>query len=290
MAYRHVKVEVVPLTQKLAEEFSNMGRGRGERPFKHERHSFLQVKLENGKLYPPRWRTCYVRSTGETLRLDGQHSSYMLANCNGSFPNGMVVIIDRFECDTPDDLDELFNEFDSRKSARTPSDMVVSTASRYEELDDVKPMVTTRILNGLAFVRAITEDDAAPNAKTISIEERAKNIHRYRDFIVWCAEFASASALKWDCVIAAIYMTYVRDKDAAQQFWRMVRDESGEFGSASRSIAKVLRELDSVSNDRKSDGNRRMVYVKCLHAWNAHRENRTTRLCYHQSTATPDVV
>lgn len=290
MAYRYIKTDLVQLTPELAETFDAMGRERGERPFNPQRFSFLQSKLDCGKFYPPRWRTCYVRDTQQIVRIDGQHSSRMLASSNGSFPIGMVAIIDRFECDTIEDLEDLFCEFDSRKSARTTRDMISCAKSLYELLDNVDDAATRKVLDGLAYKRAIEEDDANPSARNIGPEERAKMIHHYSEFILWCDEFARDRTLRWDCVIAAVYATWLVDKTASLLFWREVRDESGEHGSVSRALQKLLRDVESVSNDRKARGtscNRRELYAKCIHGWNAWRGGRSTRFRYTAGAATP---
>ncbi len=290
MSYRHVKTELVMLTPELAAKFAELGRGRGERPFSHERYSFLQNKLENGTFYPPRWRVAYIHSTKQTVRVDGQHSSKLLANCNGLFPAAMLVIVDRFDCDTEDDLEDLFNEFDSRRSTRTPRDIVFSAASRYENLDDINTRTVVRIINGLAYLRAIIENDAEPNARPFGVEQRAKLISHEQEFILFCAEFASSDMLKWDCVISAIYMTWMKGRDAARDFWREVRDESGDRGSQTRVLANFLRDIQSVNNDRKHPTNRRLVHSKCIHAWNARCENKPTILRYYHDSPTPEPV
>lgn len=79
------------LTPELATEFATMKGTIGERPIRQARIDMLKNKLADGLFFSPRWAV--ARIGNETVRVNGQHSSTMLAEANGSFPHGMSVII-----------------------------------------------------------------------------------------------------------------------------------------------------------------------------------------------------
>jgi hypothetical protein len=56
-------------------------------------------------------------------RVNGQHSSAVLSELNGEFPQGLKVHMDTYEVDSNDGLALLFRQFDSRKSGHTPTDV-----------------------------------------------------------------------------------------------------------------------------------------------------------------------
>src|SRR6478672_7741646 len=93
--FKLVNSETKPLTTQLAEEFVNLLPSPTERSFDQARAKMLREKAEHGQLIA----------------------------LNGSFPEGLKAHIDTYKVDTQDDLAELFRQFDSRKSGRTPNDV-----------------------------------------------------------------------------------------------------------------------------------------------------------------------
>lgn len=292
MAWRFVKAEILPLTRNAAQAHSVMTMNRGERPFKQSRYDWLMMALENGRFIPPRWATAVIKEGGFAVRVDGQHSSKVLAECDDSiFPRGAVAVVhmDRYECETEDDLMSVFEIFDPKKSARSIADLLSSAASLENKLHSIAPTVITRAVNGLAYAHAVIQNDAVASSKNVSPAERARLVRQHADFIVWAAQFI-ATKLKADAVVAAIWFTHLRDRQAATDFWRRVRDEDGPVGSPVRVLANYLRDIDHTWSFRDPGSSRRAVLSKCIHAWNAHREGRTTRLMYYAGSAIPEAL
>jgi hypothetical protein len=78
---------------------------------------YAQKKVGLGELISFQWATAKLDS--KVYRVNGQHSSTMLARLNGNFRDNCVVHLDEFEVDSKDGLVNLFRQYDPRKSSRS---------------------------------------------------------------------------------------------------------------------------------------------------------------------------
>jgi hypothetical protein len=93
-------------------------------------------------------------------------------------------------------------------------------------------------------------------------------------------------------VVAAMYGCWSRNKTAATEFWARVRDEDGDKPSCpDRMIGRWLltQTLSSKESARGVKVTDRETYVKCLHAWNAWRNNQSTILRYFPDAEVPNI-
>jgi len=93
---KFVQSETLPLTRELAEAMYKMPPSPTERELNAKRVEHLREKLLAGLFHPPYWVKAIV--DGKEYRAYGQHSSAMLVQANGHFPEGLVVHVDTFEC------------------------------------------------------------------------------------------------------------------------------------------------------------------------------------------------
>ena len=80
----------------------NLEASRTERVLDPVRVKHLRQKAEAGQLVTFHWSKAKLGS--HLLRMNGQHSSNMLAGLNGQFPHSLKVHIDTYEVDTESDL------------------------------------------------------------------------------------------------------------------------------------------------------------------------------------------
>ncbi len=73
----------------------------------------LREKAAVGQLIAFNWAT--AKFGDKEFRMNGQHSSAVLSELNGQFPEGLKVHLDSYEVDTKEGLALLFRQFDSRK-------------------------------------------------------------------------------------------------------------------------------------------------------------------------------
>ena len=85
--FRLVKSETKPLTREIAEEFRAMMPFPTERGFDQARTKMLREKAEAGQLISFNWAT--AKFEDKVFRMNGQHSSAVLCELNGQFPEGL---------------------------------------------------------------------------------------------------------------------------------------------------------------------------------------------------------
>jgi hypothetical protein len=113
-----------------------------ERNLNPSRVKYLRERADRGMLLPFRWAEAIY--DGRPVRVNGQHSSAMLHELNGSFPEGLTVHHDVYSVDSADDLVVLFHQFDPRKSGRSPADVAGAYQALYPDLREV-PKATAKI-------------------------------------------------------------------------------------------------------------------------------------------------
>jgi hypothetical protein len=85
-SYRLVKSEVCDLTPELAQQFRELDPSPTERELNAARIKHLKTKAEAGQLVTFHWSVAKLGD--KRLRMNGQHSSNMLCDLNGHFPEG----------------------------------------------------------------------------------------------------------------------------------------------------------------------------------------------------------
>jgi hypothetical protein len=115
MSIKKKSSEQVPLTRDLAIKFSTMTALPGEREKKPARLKWIRELIRDKMFGDPTWDVAVIRGTDQELRVNGQHTSTVLATIpEEQFPTGLDVTIIRWAIDdTPEDRAELFDRMDS---------------------------------------------------------------------------------------------------------------------------------------------------------------------------------
>jgi len=295
---KSLKVEQTPLTRELAEEFATMPASPCERRVKPQRLDFLRSKIDNGLFFSPKWATVKVKSTGRIYRINGQHSSLVLAEANGHFPRGLTATIEHFVVDTEDDIPLLFDQFDNPISSRTNQDLIKAYASTRSELSDFNLIVLSAALSGFAASICPERGGKSGKMSTITGIDRARLVHDagFIRFALWAipimSPVAKAITSKSTCYMA-MHRTYSIAAADSETFWTWVRDESHPDNKhPSRVLAKFLI-TETGRGAKASNGKgwtQRAISTKCVHAWNAFRRGESTALKYIPDTAFPKAV
>ena len=279
--FTHVETTQKQLTRELAEDFATMPAFRGERALNTKRINWLFARLRQGQFHPPRWAVAQLN--GATYRVNGQHSSYMLANlANGLFPQGTTVLIDEYACESEQDLADLFMQFDAPRSQRTQAESCAAHARTHDELGELTPTACQNIVTAIAWylrhVLGVQTDR----------EASARLVHEHKPFFVQLGHLFSQRFFARAPVGAAIFATWNVHPETAQQFWELVRDEDHLLNDhPTRTLARFLREeLSKDANKRDAFG----LYARCVHAWNAYRDGRMASvLRHHRGAGLPKV-
>lgn len=276
---KYLDTRRTPLTRELAEDFATMPKVPGERRHNKKREAYLQQKFDEGLFYAPRW--CRALHQGVWHRINGQHSSLMLAKLNGNFPKHLNVMVDEWACDTMDDMAMLFGQYDRPESSRTMGDILNANKSINPTVANIRLRHVQQITAGISFYLINYEKNKTVQQQ--DIDNRSRLVHEYAEFIAWCSPLASHRVLDRVPVFAAIFGTYKRDPDAAMEFWSNVGGNSHESKThPSSGLHLFLLQLSGSGKSRNDNAERTWssiaIFTKCIHAWNAAREGRVFNL------------
>jgi hypothetical protein len=283
--YRVRKSYTADLTLELAMDTATSPRVTGERPIRQGRRDMLEGALSSGMFFTPTWRFAWL--DGKRYRVDGQASSTILSEGNSSIPRNMKVHIDEFDCDTTEDLLTLWHQFDSRESLRTTTEVTNAHKQMHEDLHNV---VTAKVA---ACIAGILADESGEGiVPRCGNGDRSRLIHQHKDFILWATEFSGVYFLRRASVMGAIYKSWKKNPELAQEFWTLVRDASHvDPDSPTRWLNDLLKREAARGSDRdrqrSAQWGPRAIFVKCIHAYNAWRRGERTDGKYHPDSPVP---
>lgn len=284
--FRLVNAQTYPLTPELARQFSEMKASPTERPIKATRLKMLKDKADAGKLVSFQWAKAKFR--GEWVRVNGQHSSTMLSQLNGSFPEGLYAHIDEFDVgDDADSLAILFRQYDDPKSSRNTGDVAGAWQGLVSELSDVDRSLGKLGIDGYWFYyQHVIGTLPSVDGKPVHKDDRYSlfNVAGLHPFLHWIGDRDSGlfsiktPELNHPAVVAAMYSTFIANEAAAREFWDLVARGGPQFaeGAPEALLDEWLRRM----TDRKTkDGTIKPAnfYQACIFAWNARREEASPK-------------
>lgn len=283
------------VTRALAEEFSGMTPAPHDRPLNATRAAILKTAVDKQLFRTCEWASAYCIETKQTYRINGKHTSTVLSAMNGEFPKNLSVIVEHYECDTLEDVANLYSTFDTRSSARSTGDINRIFAATCDAIADLPPRIIDLAVTGMSY--ELWEDNYSHQPPV----DRAQLSIGNSAFVVWLADIirfgkdTSGQAkesrhLRRSPVVAAMFRTWKKSRQAATEFWKAVRDGTGKSPSSPDRKLQLLLVGANVHNNQPSNSKsmgRREVYVKCLHAWNAWRNDGNTDMKYYPNAKTP---
>lgn len=266
--------KTIKLTPEVAREHNELPPSPTERERTDRRVQFLKDRLLAGVFHPPHWVRAKVGS--RTYRANGQHSSYMLMECEpDEFPVELSVHLDLFECRDMESLAWLFRQFDDRKSARSPADVSGAYQGLQSDLNDVPRGIAKLAVEGICwFRRNVREEKHTPRGDDQYVVFNEEEQH---PFICWLGELFSIKTpeLMAPPIIAAIYSTWQVDRDAAHDFWNEVARGGDPYEDD-----KPTTVLDKWLKDFKEGAfelpKKAQLYQGCIFGWNAARDGKTS--------------
>jgi hypothetical protein len=270
--FKLVNAEVKPLTPEIVEEFRNLEASPTERMLDPNRTKHLRQKAEAGQLVTFHWSKAKLGS--RILRMNGQHSSNMLAGLNGQFPEGLRVHIDTYSVESESDLAQLFRQFDDRKSGRTPGDVAGAYQGLVTELRDVNRGTAKLAVEGVNWYQRTIEGLPAKSGDDVYT---LFNVPGLIPFIRWMGELFSVKTpeMKKRTVVSAIYGTFIANETEARTFWMEVARGGVEYED--NSPQTILDGwLKSLAEQKGAvDISPAGLFQGCVFAWNAFREHKT---------------
>ncbi len=270
--FKLISSETKPLTPELAERFKAMLPSPTERVFDPARAKMLREKAEAGQLITFNWATAKVGD--KEYRVNGQHSSAVLAELNGQFPQGLKVHMDTYEVDNMDGLALLFRQFDNRKSGRTPTDVSGAYQGLYTDLAGVARGAAKLAVEGVAWYDKNVEGLPAPKGDDVYTLFGKTALH---DFIKWVGDVFSIKTpeLRRQTIVAAMYGTFDKNEAEARKFWQEVSRGGVEFEDNHPTTVLDAFLKSAIEDKKKLELKLPNFYQASIYAWNAFREDKT---------------
>jgi hypothetical protein len=271
-----VKSEVKDLTPQLAQEFRDMEPSPTERDLNAGRVKHLREKAKSGNLVTFHWSIAKLH--GKRVRMNGQHSSNMLCDLNGKFPEGLKAHIDEYEVDNEEGLALLFRQFDDKKSGRSTGDVAGAYQGLYAPIRGVSKGAAKLAVDGIAWYRHMIEGVTVPKGDSAYELFGVPALH---PFICWIGEIFSIKTpeLKRAQIVSAMHATFNANEKAARPFWDKVARGGDEYNDTAPETM-LDNWLKGIADKEKNEVIKLKpahFYQGCLYAWNAHREEKSIK-------------
>lgn len=269
MGWRLVSEEKKSATADLANWLKTLKSVPGERRLSPIRIAYLRNEIAQGRVRAFHWAVARVGA--DTYRVNGQHSSWVLSELNGSFVG--TVSIETYVCDTIDDAVQLWSTFDAKVSSRSKSDILGAFKASHPQFDSVSRRDLSLIQSacaagkfGLGYTNRIGEID-----KCEALLEHVE----FANFAGDLLHGTEVDHLRRVGVVYGMFCTFQADPEAARAFWRQVIDGTDPNPNAgSRALQReLLRTHPKLGQGAKYRRSLPWVVMAdmCVAAWNAWR-------------------
>ena len=281
--------KLMTITPKEAQRllaFNNFG---GQRNIRERHVEQLAEKMIDGRFHVG--NVAIVQGKAETLLADGQHQLTACVRSQKPFQ----AVVQEYTLNGVDDdvaMAGIFSQFNV-DATRTRGDIAWIYANELGWVDWPRKLVT----NLASALTSITVPGEFRDATPLSKDKSAALLAEHRKVCEWIHELGIGKAkhMLRAPVIAAMVSTYRKSQRAAEEFWTGVRDGAGlKKVDARLTIREYLKDVSLQGGTKNATGrdlsDRRCMYAKCIHAWNAWRDDRPTQLKYHAGAPLPKPV
>lgn len=281
--------KMVTITPEQAEKYLLLNTFAGQRNIRENHVLQLAQKMEDGRFHVG--NIAFVHRDGETMLADGQHQ---LTACPLAKKPFKAVQQDYY----------LNGEDDAQSMARVFSQFNVDSARTRAEIAWIFGCQLgweswpRRVVSLLSSALAALQTGAfLASASMMSKDDAAALLAQNTKVCEWVHEMGIGENrhLRRMATVAAMIATFRKSQKAATEFWSAVRDGDGLARNDPRFVLREYLKDASLQGGLKnpvqrqiSDG--RAMFSKCVHAWNAWREDRTTPLKYFPKAEIPKPV
>lgn len=278
--YEKKKPKIVHITQELAEKhFMLPGLGRKMTP---NRVDYYRALFKNGgPMLNFDWSYAVIKGTGEVLRLNGQHTSGLFSNEPHLIRPDSDAVITEYSCSTMEDACAIYAVIDSRMPTRSMSDVGSAYAQNDPVLASMPICLLRTAMSGIAY------GEYGERNRDISIAKKGDALSKNVPFAMLLNNLLDGPKVEVKRfmsmpVVGAMHRTFIVSPNDSERFWRETIDETGKSRECpTRVLAKFIREAVLVGGIKTPKNNGYSLYVnrtemvaKCLHAWNAYRQNK----------------
>lgn len=294
MAWKLKEITQRPVKKSLAEWLSGLPQVCGERPLASTRLAFLSNQINAGKAIVFRWAVA-ILPDGRKFRINGQHSSHLFSN-GLAIPEGAMVSLEWYDCETERDMADLWARFDPTTSNRSKLDILRAYLRARGSLLSLSQRPASLV------VSAISMDVYGPGiTNKMSQADKCDCLELDPDFTAWACDLIgteSGTILRRVGVVWAMFRTWQKSKTDARTFWDDVasgRDE--DPNSATRQLQKLLLTAHANTGAGARGFGRKfdiMAFLHiCIQGWNVWRRNPCGTwkpMVYKKARGIPDAI
>lgn len=271
---------------KEAEKLLQLNNFSGQRNIREAHALQLAQKMDDGRFHVG--SVALVHKDGQTTLADGQHQ---LTACILS-GKPFKAVVQEYELNGVDDgqaLARIFSQFNV-DSPRTRGDIAWIYANELGWGSWRRKLVT----NLASALTTLVKGDFGSWNTSVSKDASAALMAENQKACEWAhgLDVASNRHLVRAPVLAAMIATWRKSQKAADEFWTAVRDGDNLKRSDPRFVLReFLKDVSLQGGENNKAGrttvDRRAMFCKCIHAWNAWRQDRPTNLKYHAKASVP---
>ena len=245
------------MTPELAKKFATMDKLPGERPLKAKRLKFFEDHIKEGTFIDPSWSVGVCKKDGKTYRLDGQHTSTILASQPPeTFPQNKLATIITYEFDSvEDDAAMLFDTFDNPQSSRNNEEMMGVFRASHNDMSELSNSLCVHVANGIFQYES-------SQGKGVIYPPRVRGLYftdeRNIKFAHWIKSLFDDDNVKngWllskPGIIGEMLADWLFNNEVASEFWGYVlRENHTDPDNITRELAEDLKRW-RVKQERKS--------------------------------------
>lgn len=245
MSYRLLGIESLGgLTESQLEALEELKVVPGERDMKLPRLKFVRELIAKEEFNRVDWASCHCKGDGTTYRVNGQHTSAVLREMLADnpdwaigveFPAGVPVVFTRYECDTVEDLGDVFDQFDNHRSTRKPEDKLGIFMAQHTDMIGIDKQLCSKVLSGIAWgvnnvpsIQAVCEGHSPGDAYSRGI---LLTLDVVRDFVDLMHQHAGSPFREWQQksgIIARLFDLFIVDREMAELAIEQTLYEAGE--------------------------------------------------------------
>jgi hypothetical protein len=288
MAFKKISVTGIPLTVELAQEFANLQPMPGERDVKPGRIQFLAQLLRDATFDGPEWARGDC-GEGGMYRLDGQHTSHLLANLESlapgvAFPAGLLVTLTEYQFDSVEnDGPPLFDKFNHPKSSRTNEEAMGVYRARRRSLSEIPNRMLSKIAAGILEQQRGIKNGVVYSPRALGLYWKND---QFTHFAEWCASYETtknSGFLSQRGIVAEMFADWREDHTLAEEFWDFVfRETHPDADHETRTLAETYRDMAIKRKHRTVDYRKRAIT-----AWKHFRRGHGLRLPEFTHAAEP---
>lgn len=303
---RTEKPHLLVITRKLAQYMQGLNKLARDRPLDIPKGLRYRRQMLAGEFRYVDWAVAYCKETGLTYRVNGNTTSFAAAdlpvnNQDQVLPK-QIAAFQEYDCDTLQEVVELWQQFDKADIGRNYADINMSYAGLIPALSNlaVSRQVVNLTVKGISYAKM-----DALGLKPGSQAERAQALIGEDAFCAWFVKFlkgGNRNLFTRGPVAAVMFETWKLNSVEAEKFWAEVRDASHPNNKApSRNLHTFLTEKRiqaATSRVAKADViSTEEFYIRCKWEWNDFREQakkngrvRTSKRIFKKNSPVPALI